>query len=348
MRLPIRVYATDNKKTGGRVMEADKNIEAENREKHRKIVSPGRLVLRRFMRNRLAIAGLVIIAAVVLFCFIGPYFSPYGEYEIFYIDTVTGEEISMYDTEAIRRPGVGVNVKAPVSASHWLGTDADGRDVFTRLMYGGQVSLKFSLAVTVIELIIGVTLGAVAGYYGGKTDMLLMRLVEVFYCIPFLPLMLIVSAFMMAFGIRPEAKIYYLMIIMGVFNWAGVARMVRGQMLTIREMEYMYAAEAAGINTLRKIFRHMIPNAVPIIIVMATMDLGSFILTESTLSYLGVGLAFPYASLGNMVNAVNKSVIMRNYLNIWLPPGLFILAIVMAFNFIGDGLRDAFDPKTRR
>lgn len=319
----------------------------ENKEAQRKILSPGQLVFRRFMKNKLATFGLVIIIAVVLFCFAGPLFSPYGEYEIFYIDTDTGKEISMYDTEEIRKPGVGVNVKAPVSSKHLLGTDADGRDVFTRLMYGGQISLKFSIAVTAIELLIGVILGAVAGYFGGKTDMLMMRLAEIFYCIPFLPMMLIVSAFMMAFGILPEYKIYYLMLIMGVFNWAGVARMVRGQMLTIRETEYMYAAKAAGLGTARQIFRHMLPNAIPTIIVMATMDLGSFILTESTLSYLGVGLAFPYASLGNMVNAVNKSVIMRNYLNIWLPPGLLILVIVMAFNFIGDGLRDAFDPKGR-
>lgn len=319
----------------------------ENKEAQRKILSPGQLVFRRFMKNKLATFGLVIIIAVVLFCFAGPLFSPYGEYEIFYIDTDTGKEISMYDTEEIRNPGVGVNVKAPVSSKHLLGTDADGRDVFTRLMYGGQISLKFSIAVTVIELLIGVILGAVAGYFGGKTDMLIMRLAEIFYCIPFLPMMLIVSAFMMAFGILPEYKIYYLMLIMGVFNWAGVARMVRGQMLTIRETEYMYAAKAAGLGTARQIFRHMLPNAIPTIIVMATMDLGSFILTESTLSYLGVGLAFPYASLGNMVNVVNKSVIMRNYLNIWLPPGLLILVVVMAFNFIGDGLRDAFDPKGR-
>lgn len=314
----------------------------------KKILSPGQLVLRRFMKNKLAVAGLVIISLTVIFCFVGPFFSPYGEYEIFYIDTDTGEEISMYDTEALKRPGVGVNVKAPMSKAHPLGTDADGRDVFTRLMYGGQISLQFGIAVTAIELVIGVLLGALAGYYGGFIDMLIMRLVEVFYCIPFLPMMLIVSAFMMALGIRPEDKIYYLMVFMGVFNWAGVARMVRAQMLSIRETEYMYAAKAAGLGIPRQILRHMLPNAIPIIIVMATMDLGSFILTESTLTYLGVGLAFPYASLGNMVNAVNKSVIMRNYLNIWLPPGLFILAIVMAFNFIGDGLRDAFDPKGRR
>jgi peptide/nickel transport system permease protein len=312
------------------------------------ILTPGQLVLKRFFRNKLAILGLSIIVVMLLFCIIGPFFSPYGEYEIFYINSVTGQEVRMFDTEGIREKNVGVNVKAPISASHILGTDADGRDVFTRLMYGGRISLRFSLVVTAIELLLGVTLGGIAGYYGGKVDMVMMRLVEIFYCIPFVPLMLVTSSFMVAFGILPREKIYYLMLIMGVFNWASVARMVRGQILSIREMDYMQAAEAAGIRVSRKIFRHLIPNIMPVIIVMATMDLGGFILTESTLSFLGVGLAFPYASLGNMVNAVNNSIIMRNYLNIWLPPGIMVLLLVMAFNFLGDGLRDAFDPKMKR
>lgn len=323
-------------------------LEQDEFEQSQILLTPGQLVLKNFLRNKLAILGLVFIVFTVLFCFIGPYFSPYGEYEIFYINKNTGQEVSMYDTEGIKQPGVGVYVKAPISKSHLLGTDADGRDVFTRLMYGGQISLKFSIAVTIIELLIGVTMGGIAGYYGGKVDMLIMRVVEVFYCIPFLPLMLVVSSFMSAFGIRPEQKIYFLMLIMGVFNWSGVARMVRGQILSIREMDYMQAAEACGIRSSRKIVKHLIPNAMPVIIVMATMDLGGFILTESSLSFLGVGLAFPYASLGNMVNAVNQSIILKNYLNIWLPPGILILLIVLAFNFIGDGLRDAFDPKMKR
>jgi peptide/nickel transport system permease protein len=138
------------------------------------------------------------------------------------------------------------------------------------------------------------------------------------------------------------------MIVLGVLNWAGVARMVRGQILSLREMEYMQAAEAAGIRVHRKIFKHLVPNVMPIIIIMATMDIGSTILTESVISFLGVGISFPYASWGNMVNAVNSSIIMKNYLNIWMPPGICILLTVLAFNFIGDGLRDAFDPKMKR
>ena len=335
--------------TEERVKVSEENqLEQDMFEKNQIILTPGQLIMKRFFKNRLAVLGMSIICIVALFSFVGPLFNPYGEYEIFYINQATGEEVRMTDSEGIKNPDVGVNVKAPISADHWLGTDGDGRDVFTRLMYGGRVSLMFSVVVTIIELLLGITMGGIAGYYGGKVDMLIMRLVDIFYCIPFLPLMLVGSSFMVAFGVKPEIKIYILMLIMGVFNWSGVARMVRGQILSVREMEYMQAAEACGISTFSKIFKHLIPNVTPVIIVMATMDLGAFILTESAMSFLGVGLAFPYASLGNMVNAVNSSVIMKNYLNIWLPPGIMILFIVMAFNFIGDGLRDAFDPKMKR
>ncbi|HIZ54874.1 MAG TPA: ABC transporter permease [Firmicutes bacterium] len=315
------------------------------------ILTPTQLVLKRFFRNKLAIVGLVILLVMALFCFIGPFLTSYGEYEIFYKHKETGAEVmsSTYSTlSAEERAMYEMNLKAPISKNHILGTDGDGRDVFTRLMYGGRISLQVGFCVVIIELILGVTMGGIAGYYGGKVDMIIMRLVEIFYCIPFLPLMLIVSSVTSAMKVAPEQKIYLLMLIMGVLNWAGVARLVRGQILSLREMDYMQAAESMGISVFRKIFKHLIPNVVPIIIVMATMDLGSVILTESTLSYLGIGLSFPYASWGNMINAVNSSVIMKNFLNIWIPPGICILLTVMAFNFVGDGLRDAFDPRMKR
>ena len=312
------------------------------------IQTPGYLIMKRFFKNKLAVVGLGIIIAIMIFCIIGPIFSPYGEYEIFYKYTATGEEFRVQDGQDISQAGVEINLKAPISSKHILGTDADGRDIFTRLMYGGRISLMFGFFVVVIELLVGVTLGSIAGYYGKKIDMIIMRLVDIFYCIPFLPLMLMISSVMSAMKVPAQQKIYVIMVIMGVLKWPSVARLVRGQILSVREMEYMQAAKAAGIRTSRIILKHLIPNVTSIIIVMATMDLGSVILTESTLSFLGVGLSFPYASWGNMVNAVNNSVIMQNYLNIWLPPGIAILLLVMAFNFIGDGLRDAFDPKMKR
>ena len=178
--------------------------------------------------------------------------------------------------------------------------------------------------------------------------MVIMRLVEIFNCIPFIPLMLIISAVMFAMDISPQQRIYWIMAVMGILYWAGVARQVRGQILSLRELEYMQAAEATGIRTSRKILKHLVPNVMPIIILIATMDIGGVILTESTLSYLGVGIAWPYASWGNMVDVVNDPIILRNFINIWLPPGICILLTVLAWNFIGDGLRDAFDPKMKR
>lgn len=312
------------------------------------IQTPTALIMKRFFKNKLAVVGLCIIAFILIFCLIGPFFSSYGEYEIFYKDS-SGQEVMLEDNAASeQKQGLEINIKAPISSQHLLGTDADGRDVFTRLMYGGRISLMFGFCVVVLELLIGVTLGGIAGYYGKWVDMVIMRLVDIVYCIPFLPLMLMISGVMATMKVPAQQKIYVLMLIMGALKWASVARLVRGQILSIREMEYMQAAKACGLKTPRIILKHLIPNVTSIIIVMATMDLGSVILTESTLSFLGVGLSFPYASWGNMVNAVTNSVIMQNYVNIWLPPGIAILLLVMAFNFVGDGLRDAFDPKMKR
>ena len=303
-------------------------------------MTPGQIVARQFFRNRLAVVGLVILVLMALFCFVGPLFSPYSETEIFYLDKATGEEIRMTDYERVAT--AVLNTKADPSQAHWLGTNEMGQDVLTRLMYGGRISLMVGFVVVAVEMILGVSLGGLAGYYGGKIDMVIMRLVEMFVSVPFIPLMLIISSLLISLKISPKYKIYYTMFIMGVIFWAGVARMVRGQILSLREMEY------TGIRTSRKIFRHLVPNVMPVIIVMATMDLGSVILMESTMSYLGIGVGVPYASWGNMVQAVNDNVIMRNHMNIWVPPGLCILLVVLAFNFVGDGLRDAFDPKMKR
>lgn len=334
-------------------MEENKDLQQRNQqeqdefEQNQVIMTPGQLVAKRFFRNKLACIGVAIIVVMALFCIIGPFISPYGEYEIFYIDMVTGEEHRMTET-GLGAETMGINVKAPISASHWLGTDSDGRDVLTRLMYGGRISLTVGFVVVIIELIVGVILGGIAGYYGGAVDMIIMRLVEVFYSLPFVPLMLILSSMFLGYGISPRYKIYFIMVVMGVLYWASVARNVRAQILSLREMEYMQAAEATGISTWKKIFKHLVPNTIPIIILIATMDVGGVILTESVLSFLGVGIAWPYASWGNMANAVTQSIILKNYPNIWAPPGILILLTVLAFNFIGDGMRDAFDPRMKR
>ncbi len=234
------------------------------------------------------------------------------------------------------------------SNQHWLGTDANGMDILTRLMYGGRISLIIGFIVVAIQVTLGIVLGGIAGYFGKWVDNLIMRIVDVFYCIPSLPLIIIIGSVMDQMKVDPQVRIYFMMLILGFLGWPGIARMVRGQILSLREQEFMTATEAMGISIPRRIFKHLIPNVIPQLIVMATMGLGSIILTESTLSFLGLGVKFPFASWGNIISAVSNVYVMTNYWFVWIPAGLCILLTVLAFNFIGDGLRDAFDPKMKR
>ncbi|HHU07399.1 MAG TPA: ABC transporter permease [Clostridiaceae bacterium] len=240
------------------------------------------------------------------------------------------------------------NMRSAPSSEHWLGTDATGMDMFTRLMYGGRVSLLVGFVVVFIALIIGVVLGGLAGYFGGIVDVIIMRLVEIFFCIPTMPILIIIGAIMDEMRVSGNSRLLYLMIVLGILSWAGVARMVRGQILSLREQEFMVATEATGISVTRRIFRHLVPNVIPLLIVYATMSLGSTIITESTLSFLGLGVKYPTATWGNIINGVSTSYDMNNFPWLWIPAGLCIVITVLAFNFVGDGLRDAFDPRMKR
>lgn len=231
---------------------------------------------------------------------------------------------------------------------HWLGTDMYGMDMLTRLMYGGRVSLLIGFIVIIIETVIGVIFGGISGYFGGWVDNLIMRIVDVFYCLPSMPIIIILGAAMDAMRIDSWTRMMYLMLILGFLGWPGIARLVRGQILSLREQEFMTAAEACGISAWHRIFRHLIPNVIPQLIVTCTMSLGSTILTEATLSFLGLGVKYPFASWGNIINDVNNAYVMTNYLFIWVPAGICLLITVLGFNFVGDGLRDAFDPKMKR
>ena len=231
---------------------------------------------------------------------------------------------------------------------HWLGTDMYGMDMLTRLMYGGRVSLLIGFIVIIIETVIGVIFGGISGYFGGWVDNLIMRVVDIFYCIPSMPIIIILGAAMDAMRIDSWTRMMYLMLILGFLGWPGIARLVRGQILSLREQEFMTAAEACGIGAWHRIFRHLIPNVIPQLIVTCTMSLGSTILTEATLSFLGLGVKYPFASWGNIINDVNNAYVMTNYLFIWVPAGICLLITVLGFNFVGDGLRDAFDPKMKR
>ena len=231
---------------------------------------------------------------------------------------------------------------------HWLGTDMYGMDMLTRLMYGGRVSLLIGFIVIIIETVIGVIFGGISGYFGGWVDNLIMRIVDIFYCIPSMPVIIILGAAMDASRVDPTIRMVYLMLILGFLGWAGIARLVRGQILSLREQEYMAAAEACGHSVSRRIFKHLIPNVVPQLIVTCTMGLGSVIIMEATLSFLGLGVKFPFASWGNIISDVNNTHVLTTYWFIWIPAGVLLLLTVLAFNLVGDGLRDAFDPKMKR
>ncbi|MBE7067933.1 MAG: ABC transporter permease [Clostridiales bacterium] len=339
-----------------------------------KALSPSQLVMKRFFRSKLSIVGLVLIIGLFLFSFIGPLFSPYGETEIDYdtdrMNVVVTEftyEVPMYDefgqpvldengelqyetytVYQMDKTAKKVDDHALPSSEHWFGTDADGMDVLTRLMYGGRISLTISFIVVFMEVILGVILGGLAGYFGKWVDTLIMRIVDIFNCLPSLPLMLIIGAILDALGIKASVRIYYMMAFLTFFGWTGIARIVRGQILSLREQEFMVSATARGLSTKRKIFSHLIPNVMPQLIVSMTLGLGSVILSEATLSYLNLGVPKPYAAWGGMIGDIKDPIILQNYPNLWIPAGLCIVLAVLAFNFIGDGLRDAFDPKSKK
>ncbi|MBQ2702101.1 MAG: ABC transporter permease, partial [Clostridia bacterium] len=289
------------------------------------------------------------------FCWLGPvFYTQWGETEtdrtgaIVYTEfETTGEDGEPYIQLIVTNNGI--NALAKPSADHIFGTDEQGMDIFTRLMYGGRLSLTISFLAVFITSALGIVLGGVAGYYGGIVDNIIMRLCDILMCLPTLPLMLIIGTVLEANGVPSEYYIYLLMGLLSLFSWPGMARLVRGQILFLREQEYMVAAEAMGYSTPRRIFKHLIPNILPQILVSMTMSLGSMILSESTLSYLGLGVKIPYASWGTMIEVISKrSDILQNNFNVWGPPGVCIILAVLAFNFVGDGLRDALDPKQRR
>ena len=241
-----------------------------------------------------------------------------------------------------------VNAYEAPSFTHWLGTDGNGMDLLTRIMYGGRVSLVIGFIVVFIAAFLGVILGVVAGYFGKWLDSVIKRIVDIFNCIPSTPLIIILGSIMDAERVDPQIRMLYLMLILGFLSWPGVARLVRGQILSLREQEFMTATEACGLTVSHRIFRHLVPNVMPQLIVTCTMSLGSTIITESTLSFLGLGVKYPFASWGNIISAVSTVHVMTNYWFVWIPAGLCILITVLGFNFVGDGLRDAFDPKMKR
>ena len=324
-----------------------------------RLMSPTQMVVRRFFRSKLSILGIVMIVALFLFCWAGPLvytqWSPYDKdysTKISYDPptTITYEVNGQtYSFVQVVQTEKDLNSLAAPSAKHPLGTDKVGRDVLARLMKGGQISLTVSFLAVFMIMIIGVIFGGIAGYFGGGVDNAIMRICDILMCLPGFPVLMIVGTLIDAMGIPLKDKIYWLMGFLTLISWSGTARLVRGQILSLREQEYMVAAEAMGYSTGRKIFKHLVPNVMPQLIVSTTLSLGSMILYEASLSYLGLGAPEDYAAWGTMINIVAEDQdILQNFFNVWGPPGICIIIAVLGFNFVGDGLRDALDPKMRR
>ncbi len=281
--------------------------------------------LRLLLKNKLALTGLFIVIVMFLACFIGPMFSPYAD----------------------NRTNMTIMNKAP-NLKHWLGTDKLGRDVLTRVLLAGRISLTVGLASMVLSVTLGTLLGALSGYFRGIVDQVIMRVADLLMTVPSLPLLFIFGALLSDWKVPPENRMYIVMLILSLVSWPGMARMIRGQMLSLREREFMQATTVLGLNNRRKLFHHLLPNLIPLIIVIATLNIGGAILSESVLSFFGLGVTAPTPTWGNMIDAANNLIDFQERPWLWIPPGFSIFITVIAINIFGDGLRDVLDPKQKR
>ncbi len=284
--------------------------------KRSEIESPGRRAIRRFFRHRMAVIGLIFMVVVSLVAFpLAPIVAP-----------IPPERT---DLRAVRQPP---------SAEHLLGTDLIGRDVLSRVVYGGRVSIAVGLVAVVIFMTIGTVLGGIAGYFGGRTDAIIMRITDTVMAFPLIVILISIVA-IVGPGLRN------VMFAIGIISWTGVARLVRSQVLAIRHVDFVLAAKASGIPEGRILSRHIFPSIVGPITVAGSFGIAGAILTEASLSFLGLGVQVPTPSWGNMLNEAQSIQIIESFPWLWIPPGLMISLCVLAINFIGDGLRDALDPR---
>lgn len=273
-------------------------------------------VAKQFMKHKLAVAGLVLFVLLILMAAFAPLLAPYDP-------NMIQDEFS-----------------APPSAQHWLGTDQVGRDVLSRLIYASRVSLSIGLGSVAIYVAIGTVVGAVAGYYGGKVDMIINRIMDIFMSFPYLMVILVLVTI-----IGPG--LFNIVLVLGLLGWPAVARLVRGSVLSIKQTEYVKAAQALGLSKRQIIFQEIMPNAMGPLLVNATFGAATAILSESSLSFLGMGVQPPTASWGNMLTAAQSITTLQSEPWLWIPSGLMIVITVLVINFVGDGIRDALDPKRR-
>jgi peptide/nickel transport system permease protein len=295
-------------------------------------LTPGQLIWRRFRKHRIALVGGVGIAILLIFIIIGSLLIPL-------------EKANYVDLSA--------RLSIP-TANHWFGTDSTGRDGFNRIVYGGQISLIIGFLAVVISVSVGTVMGGVAAYYGGWVDAVLMRFTEAMLSIPSLFLLIVLGKFLGRdiqtinfLGLSFSGSVGIVILVIGLTSWMYLARIVRANVLSLKEMDYISAAKSLGASNFRIFFNHLVPNTLGIIIVSATLGLAGAILSEAYVSFLGLGVQPPTASWGNMLTSA-QSFIQRGAWWMWVFPSLFIVFTILCINLLGDGLRDAFDPRSSR
>jgi peptide/nickel transport system permease protein len=309
-----------------------KGVSALDAESISTALTPGQLIWRRFRKHRIALVGGVGIALLLLFIIIGSLLIPL-------------EKANYVDLSA--------RLAIP-SSTHWMGTDSTGRDGFNRIVYGGQISLIIGLLAVVISVSMGTVLGGVSAYYGGWVDAVLMRFTEAMLSIPQLFLLIVLGKFLgrdiqtiNLFGLSFSGSVGIVILVIGLTSWMYLARIVRANVLSLKEMDYIAAAKSLGASNFRIFFSHLVPNTLGIIIVSATLGLAGAILQEAYVSFLGLGVQPPTASWGNMLTSA-QSFIQKGAWWMWIFPSLFIVFTILCINLLGDGLRDAFDPRSSR
>lgn len=276
-----------------------------------------RMVLRRFKKHKMAVIGLYVLAFFVLLAIIAPLLPLHHPYEV---------------TDSFG---------APPSSEHWLGTDQLGRDTFSRLIYAARVSLLVGIGSVAISAIIGTVLGLLSGYFGRWVDMLIMRMTDVFMSFPPILLALVIVSIV-------GPSLLNLILVIALVYWPGVARLIRGNVLSLKEVDFIKAAKVLGLKNRRILFSHVLPNAFAPVLVHSTFGVAAAILIEAALSFLGMGVQSPIASWGNMLKDAQSFTVLANEPWRWVPPGLCIMITVLSINFVGDGLRDAIDPKSHK
>lgn len=274
-------------------------------------------MINKFKKNKLAMIGAIILFILVLISILAPLLTKYNS-----------DSIDLY------------NIASKPNSEHLLGTDEIGRDVFTRLIYGGRVSLCVGIFATIIQVTIGVILGVISGFFGGFIDGIIMRIVDVIMCFPFFMVALALAALL-------GPNVLNLIIIISILSWTDIARIVRAEVLSLKEREFIIASKAIGVNNFQIIKNHVLPNVLPSILVASTLSMANAILIESALSFLGMGVRSPMSSWGNMLTAAQNMRALKSQWWLWMPPGFMIIISVLSINFLGDGLRKILDPKEK-